>query len=58
LVVEIADSSLRDDRAMVSVYGPAGISAYRIVNLVDRRIEVYTAPGPGGYAGDAIYRPA
>ena len=48
LVVEIADSSLRDDRhAKVALYGGAGIAVYWIVNLVDRRIEVYTDPtGP------------
>ena len=48
LVVEIADSSLRDDRhAKVALYGGAGIPVYWIVNLVDRRVEVYTDPtGP------------
>lgn len=48
LVVEIADSSLRDDRhAKVALYAGAGIANYWIVNLVDRRVEVYTDPtGP------------
>jgi Uma2 family endonuclease len=48
LVVEIADTSLRDDRhPKVSLYGGAGIPVYWIVNIVDRRVEVYTNPtGP------------
>ena len=28
----------------------AGIPVYWIVNLVDRQVEVYTDPGPTGYA--------
>ncbi|MHB1560636.1 MAG: Uma2 family endonuclease, partial [Isosphaeraceae bacterium] len=32
LVVEIADSSLADDRKLAEVYGPAGSPANRIVN--------------------------
>jgi Uma2 family endonuclease len=62
LVIEVADSSLADDRELgAQVYGPAGLPVYWIVNLVDRQVEVYTDPGPGGYAsrrdycaGDAI----
>jgi Uma2 family endonuclease len=58
LVVEIADSSLADDRAYASkLYGPAGIPVYWIVNLVDRQVEVYTDPGPAGYATRTDYRP-
>jgi Uma2 family endonuclease len=51
LVVEVADSSLADDRELgARVYGPAGLPVYWIVNVVDRQVEVYTDPGPGGYA--------
>ena len=50
LIVEVADSSLADDRKLAAkVYGPAGIPVYWIVNLVDRQVEVYTDPGPLGY---------
>jgi Uma2 family endonuclease len=45
LVVEVADSSLRQDRETKKrVYARAGIVVYWIVNLVERRIEVYTDP--------------
>ncbi len=51
LVVEVADSSLTVDRDYVArLYGPAGIPVCWIVNLIDRRVEVYTQPGAGGYA--------
>jgi Uma2 family endonuclease len=48
LVVEVADSSLlRDQRDKTRIYARGGIPCYWIVNLVDRRIEVYTQPtGP------------
>jgi Uma2 family endonuclease len=48
LLVEVADSSLlRDQRDKTRIYARAGIQIYWIVNLVDRRIEVYTQPsGP------------
>ena len=47
LIVEVAQSSLPEDRAMVGIYGPGGIPVYWIVNLVDRQVEVYTGPAPG-----------
>lgn len=49
LVVEIADTSLdRDQVFKKSLYAEAGIAVYWVVNLVDRRVEVYTDPsGPG-----------
>ena len=50
LLVEVADSSLADDRELaIEVYGPAGIPVYWIVNLVHRQVEVYADPGPEGY---------
>jgi Uma2 family endonuclease len=57
LIVEVADSSLREDRQLVRVYGAAGVSVYWIVNLVDRCIEVYTDPRPDGYDTCTVYRP-
>jgi Uma2 family endonuclease len=50
MVVEIADSSLPEDRKMAAlVYGPSGVPVYWIVNVVDRQVEVFTEPGPQGY---------
>jgi Uma2 family endonuclease len=48
MVVEISDTSLRDDRKLKArIYARAGIAVYWIVNLVDSRIEVHTKPtGP------------
>ena len=48
LVIEVADSSLlRDQRDKTRIYARANIVCYWIVNVVDRRIEVYTQPsGP------------
>jgi Uma2 family endonuclease len=56
LVVEIADSTLSDDRARIGVYRPAGIPVYWIVNLVDRQVEVYSDPTPEGYGSRRDYR--
>jgi len=47
IVIEVADSSLPRDRAKRRIYALAGIPIYWIVNLVDRRVEVYSDPtGP------------
>jgi Uma2 family endonuclease len=44
-VVEVADTTLRTDRGTKKrIYARAGILVYWIVNLVDRRIEVYMEP--------------
>jgi Uma2 family endonuclease len=56
LVVEVAQSSLAADRSeKASLYARAGIADYWIVNLVDRRLEVYRDPielpsAPHGFA--------
>ncbi len=55
LVVEIAYSSLRDDREMARLFGPSGISTCWIVNLVDRQLEVYSGSTATGYASRVIY---
>lgn len=45
LIVEVADTSLRHDRARKgSLYARARIEDYWIVNLVDRCLEVYREP--------------
>jgi Uma2 family endonuclease len=55
LVVEVADSSLAKDRLRARSYGPSDIPVYWIVNLVDRQVEVYSDPGPKGYASRVDY---
>ena len=55
LIVEIAFSSLRDDREMARLYSQAGISTYWIVNLIDRQVEVYSDPTGTGYASYVCY---
>ena len=57
LVVEVADTTLAKDRRRKGTYGPAGIPVYWIVNLRDRKVEVYTGPGPDGYATQTDYSP-
>ena len=45
LVVEVADSSLRDDTGeMLGLYASALIPVYWIVNIPNRRIDVYSRP--------------
>ena len=57
LVIEISDSTLaRDQGFKKAIYAKAGIPVYWIVNLVDRRVEVYT--DPGGESGKARLPPA
>ena len=48
LAIEIADSSLAEDRTLkLRIYARNRIPEYWIVNLVDRRVEVYTRPRAG-----------
>jgi Uma2 family endonuclease len=56
LVVEVADSSLADDREYARrLYGPAGIPVCWIIDVRGRRVEVYTDPGPQGYGPPEIF---
>jgi Uma2 family endonuclease len=57
LVVEVAESSLAEDRKMARIYGGSGIPAYWIVNLVDRQVEVYTLPYSDGYHSRQDFAP-
>ena len=57
LVVEVSESSLDDDRVMAGIYGAAGIPVYGIVNLIGRQVEVYSSPGPAGYAAFEVLAP-
>jgi Uma2 family endonuclease len=53
LVVEVADASLeRDQTFKKQIYAQAGIPVYWIVNLIDRRVEVYTDPSSPSEAPD------
>jgi Uma2 family endonuclease len=55
LIIEVADSSLDDDRGVKRVaYARAGIERYWIVNLVDRCLEEFT--DPTGPADEPTYR--
>ncbi|MEW6130512.1 MAG: Uma2 family endonuclease [Acidobacteriota bacterium] len=45
LIVEVADSSLKFDRTVKgSIYARAGIKDYWIINIKDRRLEIYRKP--------------
>jgi len=47
LVVEVSDSTLSFDRTRkLSVYARAGLREYWILNLIDRRLEIYRRPLP------------
>ncbi len=50
LVVEVADSSLKQDRDKAAVYASAGIGEYWIVNLGARTVEVHASPEGDRYA--------
>lgn len=49
LLIEVADSSLKDDREIKGrMYAAAKMKEYWIVNCEDRQVEVYTDPLPTG----------
>jgi Uma2 family endonuclease len=51
LVVEVANTSLQRDRGLKrEVYGEALVPVYWVVNLNERRVEVYSAPENGEYS--------
>jgi Uma2 family endonuclease len=62
LLIESADTSLQRDIAdKARIYARAGIPAYWVLNLVDRRVEVFTRPsGPTAapvYADHQVFHP-
>jgi Uma2 family endonuclease len=57
LAVEVTRQSVSADRQQGNIYGRSAIPVYWIVNLVDRQVEVYTDPGPGGYASRTDFHP-
>jgi len=51
LVIEVAESSLQHDRVTKQrIYARCGVPEYWIVNLIDKRIEVYRAPSGDAYS--------
>ena len=61
LMVEVSDTTLVRDRALkLRLYATAGVGCSWIVNLVERQVEVYTAPsGPNAaphYAQRTTYQ--
>jgi len=57
LIIEVADASLLRDRVRKKrLYARAGFAVYWIINLVDRRIEVYTEPTGPAPKPDYLHR--
>jgi Uma2 family endonuclease len=51
LLIEVSDSSLRKDRGIKrDLYAEVGVPEYWVVDVPGRKVEVYTQPGPSGYA--------
>jgi hypothetical protein len=58
LVIEVADTTLHIDRDVKArEYATAGIPEYWIVNLPERRLEVYRDPADGGYRSRRRFEP-
>jgi Uma2 family endonuclease len=58
ILIEVADTTLDRDRGEKQLaYARARVPAYWIVNLVDRRLEIYTSPTPTGYREKCLLGP-
>jgi Uma2 family endonuclease len=58
MLAEVALTSLGRDQGMkLTIYGSQGVPMYWIVNVKDRQVEVYTNPGPDGYATRDLFKP-
>jgi Uma2 family endonuclease len=58
LLIEVSDSTLNyDRRTKRALYGAAGIVEYWVINLPNRRIEVFREPQPDGYRTTTRYAP-
>ena len=57
--MEVADEGrlAYDQGEKLGSYAGGGIPVYGIVNLVDRRIELYTDPSPAGYRSRVDFQP-
>jgi Uma2 family endonuclease len=49
LIVEVAVTSLAEDRRQAHIYAAAGIPRYWIINVDGRQVEAYHDPAPVGY---------
>jgi Uma2 family endonuclease len=54
LIVEVAKTSLQQDREQSVILGAVGIPVYWVVNLEDRQLEVYAGPVAGAYPPPTI----
>ena len=54
LVIEVAESSLRRDRAKAATYAAGGIPCYWIVNLTQQQLEIFHSPQAGSYQHQQI----
>jgi Uma2 family endonuclease len=51
LVVEVADATVGWDRSVkIPMYGRAGVAEAWVVDLTTETVEIWTEPGPDGYA--------
>jgi Uma2 family endonuclease len=58
LAIEVADSSVEDDRAVkLPLYARAGVPEAWLLNVRDGTLEVSREPRPAGYARTATYHP-
>jgi Uma2 family endonuclease len=56
LVIEVAEATLdRGQGKKWDAYAHGRIPVYWIVDLVHRRVEVHTNPGPGGYQSNQVF---
>lgn len=56
LLIEVADSSIKEDKGRkLSLYALHGVKEYWIINLVTKRIEVYTDPVGEDYLSKRSY---
>lgn len=55
LVIEIAVTSLADDRSLAAIYAEAGVKEYWIVNAQQRQVEAYWQPVNGLYESSRVY---
>ncbi|MEM9829188.1 MAG: Uma2 family endonuclease [Bacteroidota bacterium] len=56
LVIEVADSTYKKDREKkLPLYAEGGVIEVWIVNLTERRVEVYTQPSDNQYTKSVIY---
>ena len=57
LVIEVSDSSIRFDREVkVPIYARAGVPEVWIIDIQQRRVEVYREPRGGDYAMRTLHR--